>query len=88
MKTPINPVIVEMTDQIDAHVPGALEKMREFIDTKILLTKCVNCEQLTDPTTFKNKTDAIEYSISGLCEKCQLDFFGPTTTPIKQKGNI
>ena len=86
--TPLSPVIISLTKEIDDHVPGALRRMTNYIDHKIINEVCVNCDQLTDPTTYKNKVDAMEYQISGICEKCQPDFFGPTTTPKKRKGRI
>ena len=37
----------------------------------IVKNKCVGCFNDVDPSGFKDKTSKVEYSISGLCQRCQ-----------------
>jgi len=38
--------------------------------------KCPKCEKGINMKDFKNKSSLREFEISGLCQKCQNDFFG------------
>ncbi len=37
--------------------------------------KCPFCKKQVDPGKFKNELTLKEYSISGMCEECQNEFF-------------
>ncbi len=37
--------------------------------------KCPFCKKQVDPGKFKDELTLKEYRISGMCEKCQNDFF-------------
>lgn len=42
--------------------------------TEIEADRCISCEK--DAKEFKNELSKREYSISGLCQKCQDNVFG------------
>ena len=38
--------------------------------------KCPFCKEVVDPNEFKDELSRKEWKISGLCMKCQKEFFG------------
>lgn len=38
--------------------------------------KCPFCKKPIDATTFRDELSLKEFKISGMCQKCQDDFFG------------
>lgn len=55
-------------------IDGLLKEMGWDRKTAIEQEKCVSCKQ--DAYAFKNPLSEKEYSISGLCQKCQDRIFG------------
>jgi len=72
----MNNTLVKILDELDGKNPKALAELRGFIDTTIAKKRCAECEQLTNPDTYKKQIDRDEYFISGICEKCQPLYFG------------
>lgn len=49
-------------------LPGAAEEIKN--------NKCPFCNQTIDQTEFRDELSRKEYSISGLCQRCQDEVFG------------
>ena len=71
----MNKDLVKLVDDIDQKIPGVLDRLHQSIQKTIAKNFCTNCQNETDPAKYKNKIDADEYYISGLCDECQIEFF-------------
>ena len=72
----INQEIKILVSNIREDTPNALANLKQHIQKTITKSFCVDCQKITDPATYKNKIDADEYYISGLCDECQPYYFG------------
>lgn len=55
------------------------DDIKEFQETRFLITEkslCVFCHNPINKEDFRDRISFKEYSISGLCQKCQDDTFG------------
>jgi len=53
-------------------VPSPLDKMAEQASKGF----CPFCNKEVSPDDFRNEISKKEFKISGICQKCQDDFFG------------
>ena len=72
---------VKITKSKESHQPAPKNKeVKQFLDDtlgrteKIKSSLCVTCNA-TD-VRFRNEISRKEYTLSGMCQKCQDDFFG------------
>lgn len=54
----------------------SIDEIKSFVGDCNALGVCAECGENVDYNDFHNMECVNEYSISGLCMKCQLRFFG------------
>lgn len=59
----------------DKYVDGLFREVKRMQKTRAL-GKCPFCGKPVDPNSFRDELSKREFQISGLCQKCQDDFFG------------
>jgi len=72
---------VKITKPKESHQPAPKNKeVKQFLDDtlgrteKIKSSLCVTCS--ATEVRFRNEISRKEYTLSGMCQKCQDDFFG------------
>lgn len=65
-----SPAITKLLDGASKSIFGRSRSEAIASDT------CVNCEADCTPESFADDLSKVEFTISGLCQKCQDKFFG------------